>query len=79
MNTETNSHSRRDEIVTAIGVLALILGTATGDAVTMLIIAVVSLAVVSLIYLRNMGIRLFLLAFVAASIAFTVAMGISTL
>jgi len=50
MNARFNLVSWRDELVTAIGAVALLIGTATGNAIAMLAIAMVALAVITIVF-----------------------------
>ena len=79
LSTTLNTRSRRDEIVAAIGSLALLIGTATGNAIAMLTIAVIAFAVISIIYRRKIGPKVLFLVVAAASIGFAVAVAISIL
>ena len=79
MNTASNTSSRRDEIVTAIGVLAFLIGAATGNAIAMLTIAIVAFAVISIIYRRKVGLKVLIAVAAATSIGLSVAMAISNL
>ena len=55
MNTPPATNSRRDNLVTAIGVLVLLLGTATGNAIVMLGLSVVALVVIAVFYRKTIG------------------------
>ncbi len=79
MNSAPSTSSHRDEIVTAIGVLALLIGTATGNAIAMLTIAIVAFAVISIIHRRKIGLKVLIAVTIAASIGCAVAMTISNL
>ena len=79
MNTTSNTRSHRDEIVTTIGMLALLIGTATGNAIAMLTIAIVALSVISIIYRHKISPKVLLSVGAAASIGFGVAVVISSL
>jgi hypothetical protein len=70
MDTSSDTRSRRDEIITAIGVVALLIGTATGNASAMLVIAMVALAVIAVIYRRRLGRKALLTMLLAAWIGF---------
>ena len=79
MNSAPNTSSHRDEIITAISVLALLIGTATGNAIAMLTIAIVAFAVISIIHRRKIGSKVLIAVATAASIGFAIAMTISNL
>lgn len=77
MNTVPAHDSRNDKIVTAVGLLVLLIGTATGNAYAMLAMSLVALVVMS-VFLRNGRTRLVLLTLaVAAAIGAGVAVVIA--
>ena len=80
MNTTSNSNSRTGDVIAVIGATCLLVGTATGNAIAMLVIAIIGLAAVSVISLisRNKIGRMPLIGTViAASIGNVVAMAIA--
>ncbi len=79
MNSPPATESRKDSIVTAIGVLVLLLGTATGNAWVMLAMSVVALAVMAVLYRRGPGRNTIRVILVAAATAFVVAFAVSRL
>jgi hypothetical protein len=60
-------NSRKDGIVTAIGVLVLVIGTATGNAYVMLALAVVALVVLAVFFRKRVG-RTALLAMAVSAV-----------
>lgn len=58
--------SRRDDVLGAIGVIILLIGTATGSASAMLIMSVAALTLLAVFYRRQIGSGSLLVAFVAA-------------
>lgn len=58
--------SRRDDILGAIAVIALLIGTATGSAYVMLGMSVTALILLALAYRQRIGTGAILAAFVAA-------------
>lgn len=58
--------SRRDDVIGAIGVIILLIGTATGNAFAMLVMSVTALILLTVIYRRQIGSGALLVAFVAA-------------
>ena len=58
MNTTPAANSRKNGIVSAIGILVLLLGTATGSAYVMLAMAVVAMLLIGVIY-RQKAKRIF--------------------
>ena len=71
------TNSRKDGIVTAIGVLVLLLGTATGNAYAMLVMAIIALAVIAIFYRQRLSRNVLLVILTAAVTAATVAIGIT--
>jgi hypothetical protein len=67
------TNSRKDGIVTAIGVLVLLLGTATGNAIAMLVMSIVGLAVITIFYRQSFGRIALLVMLVGACTAAAVA------
>ena len=70
----TNTASRKDGIVAALGVVSLLIGTATGNAFVMLVIAVLALIAMAIVFWRRAGIRTLLTLAVAATVSVMVAM-----
>ena len=60
------TNSRRDDILGAIAVILLLIGTATGSAYVMLGISVTALLLLALFYRQRIGTGAILAAFVAA-------------
>ncbi len=54
MNTQTENQSHRDGIVTAIGVLVLLIGTATGSAITLLVMSLIGIIVIPIFYRQQL-------------------------
>jgi hypothetical protein len=79
MSTTPASNSRRDGIAAAIGILVLILGTATGNAYAMLAMALVAFAVIAIFYRHDLGRRELLLMTLAAATSSVVVFAISRL
>lgn len=79
MKTTLHTRSLRDEIVTAIGILVLLIGTATGSAIAMLALALIAFAVLPIIYRRKIGLRVLFAIVAAASLGFAAAVAISSL
>jgi hypothetical protein len=73
------TESRRDSIAAAIGVLVLLIGTATGNAYAMLAMSVVALAVMVVLYRRGLSRNMIRAIIVAAATAIVVAIAISRL
>jgi hypothetical protein len=55
MNAKPATYSRKSGIVTAIGIVVLLLGTATGNAYAMLAMAVVALVMIAALYREELG------------------------
>ena len=78
MNNPTVDHGTRDSIVTAVSVLVILLGAATGNALAMLGMGLVAFAVLSAIYRQDLVAKwvfALLAAVVAAGIAYTLTGG----
>ena len=58
--------SRRDDMLGAIGVIVLLIGTATGNAYAMLGLSVTALSLLTVFHRRQIGRGALLVAFVAA-------------
>ena len=58
--------SRKDDILAAIAVIVLLIGTATGSAYVMLGLSVTMLVLLTLFYRQRVGVGAILTAFVAA-------------
>ena len=61
--------SRRDDLIGAIGVIILLIGTATGNAYAMLGMSVTALTILAVFYRRQIGSGALLVTFVAAATA----------
>jgi len=77
MNAPPVTNSRTDSIAAAIGVLVLLIGTATGNAWAMLAMAVVALAALAVMYRRGIGRNIVRAMILAAATAIVVAIAIS--
>jgi hypothetical protein len=71
--------SRKDSIAAAIGVLVLLIGTATGNAYAMLAMSVVALAVMVILYRRGLSRNMIRAIIVAAAMAIVLAIAVSRL
>lgn len=71
MNTTTNTNVRRDGVITAIGIIVLLIGTATGNALAMSAAALVALAAIAIVFRNKSGSR------ILASIATALVVGIA--
>jgi hypothetical protein len=69
--------SRRDEVLGAIGVIILLIGTATGNAFAMLGISVAALTLLAVFCRRKIGSGSLLVAFVAAVTAALIGIGVA--
>ena len=78
MTTTTSNASRRDRIITAIGILVLLIGTATGNAYAILGLAVLATGLISILYRERLG-RTLVVMGIAAAIAAATAMTIVSL
>ena len=72
MNTEPTTYSRKAGIATAVGIVVLLLGTATGSAYAMLAMAVVALVMITALYREELGHH------AALAMALALAAGIAT-
>jgi hypothetical protein len=79
MNQTPATDSRKDSIIAVIGVLVLLIGTATGNAWAMLAMSVVALVVMAVLYRRGLGRNMIRAIIVAAATAFVVAIAVSRL
>jgi FtsH-binding integral membrane protein len=79
MNTTTQIPSRKNGIVGAIGVLILLIGTATGNAYAMLAMSVVALAVFATFFRPGWSRKLRIAIAVIGVIAFVTAVAIATM
>ena len=77
MNTTPVRNSRHDTIVMAIGLLVLLLGTATGNAYAMLAMSVVALSVLALLFRITLGQTVFVAMTAAAATASVISFLIS--
>lgn len=73
MNAETKNQSRSDAVISAIGVLVLLLGAASGSARVMLALAVIGLVVIPVFCRQRMGRTAWLAMGVSATIAIVTA------
>lgn len=71
------TNSRRDDILGAIAVIVLLIGTATGSAYVMLGMSVTALILLALFYRQRIGTGAILAAFVAAVTAAIVGIVVS--
>ncbi len=69
--------SRRDDLVGAVAVIVLLIGTATGSAYVMLGMSVTALILLAVFYRKHMGTGAILAAFVAAVTAAIIAIVVS--
>ena len=79
MNSTATPGSRHDAIVTAIAVLVLMLGTATGNAYAMFAVASFALVILAVFFRQRAGRQAWLLAGVAAAVAAVMAIAITRL
>lgn len=77
MNPANTADSRKGGLVAAIGVFVLLLGTATGNAHAMLIMAMIALVVISIIYRQQLDRNALVATIVAAAVATAVAIAIA--
>ena len=78
MNTVPAHDSRNDKIVTTVGLLVLLLGTATGDAYAMLVMSVFALFVMAVFLREGRGRAVLLTLAVAAMTGALVAVGVAS-
>ena len=71
MNTTTDTNVRRDGVITAIGIIVLLIATATGNAFAMLAAALVALAAIAIVFRNKSGSR------ILAAIATALVVGIA--
>lgn len=69
MNTKPAINSNKDAIVTAFGVLVLLLGCATGNAIVMLVMSILGFAVIAIIDRQRLRGSSLLVMLVAAATA----------
>ena len=69
--------SRRDDLLGAIAVIALLIGTATGSAYVMLGMSVTALILLAVFYRQHIGNGAILAAFVAAVTAAIISIAVS--
>ena len=77
MNTQSANKLRKNSIVTAIGILVLVIGTATGSAYAMLAMAAVGLTLIAISYRQELGWNELWLMAVAAVTASAIAIFLS--
>jgi hypothetical protein len=73
------TNSRRDDILGAIAVIVLIIGTATGNAYAILGMSVTALILLAVFYRRQIGRGPILLAFVAAVTATVIGIAVAAI
>ena len=74
----TANESRMNGVVEAIGIMVLVLGTATGNAYVMLAMAVAAIVAVAIFGRKSLGWRALFGMAVAAVAAFALAIGITS-
>jgi hypothetical protein len=77
MNAKSSTGSRRDDILSAIGVLILVISTATGNPFVMLAASAVTLAAIAVVYRDKFGRMAWLAGGMALVLAAAVAIAIS--
>ena len=77
MNTTPATNSHATGIVTAVGLMVLLLGTATGNAYAMLLMSIVALVAITIFYRKILGRKLFLVTVFAAAMAAAVVFAIT--
>jgi uncharacterized membrane protein YpjA len=77
MNTTSGANARRDGIAVAIGLLVLLIGTASGSALVMLILSIIGMAAVTFMYRQRITPRLVFVVVTAMCVAFAVAFGMA--
>jgi hypothetical protein len=73
-----STDSRRDDILAAIAVIILLIGTATGSAYAILGMSVTALVLLPLFYRRRIGSSAMLAAFIAAVTATVIGIVVAT-
>ena len=79
MKAKPSSDSRRDEIISAIGVLTLAISAATGNAFVMLATSAVALAAITIVYQGEIGRMAWLVGGAVLVVAFAMAIALSWL
>ena len=79
MNSTPTTRTRQDGIVTAIGVLVLLLGTATGNAYVMLAMSIVAIGLIAVFFRQRLKRSLSFVMIVAAMTAAVVAFAVTKL
>ena len=77
MNTTPTSDSRRNGIIGAIGVLVLLLGTATGNAYAILTMAIVALVAIVIFFRQRLGRNVIFAMTAAAATAIGIAVAMT--
>lgn len=77
MNTTDRQRARKEGIVAVIALVVLLIGTATGSAVAMFILAVLGMAIVAVIYARTFNLKTALVIATSMLIAFAIAVGVA--
>ncbi len=77
MNPTADSPSRKDSIVAIVGLLVLLLGVATGNAIAMLVMSVVGLVGIAILDCQRLGRTTWLAITVSAIIAAVTVIAIS--
>jgi hypothetical protein len=77
--TPPSSNALSDTVLIAIALIVLLIGTATGNALALLAMALVALVVIALGWRRKLGRPVLLVGAIAFAVAFAVAMAVSAL
>lgn len=77
MNTTPAKNSRKDGIVTTIALLVVVIGTATGNAIAMFVMALLALIVIAIFDRQKLGRHFWPLMSVVAAIAFALSFALS--
>ena len=78
MTTLPNHASRNGGIIAAVGVAVLLIGTATGNAITMLVLSIAGLAAICIIERKRLHKSHFLVICLSASVACILAYAMTT-
>jgi hypothetical protein len=79
MNTQSHNHSRKDGILSVVGLVVFLLGMATGNALIMLVVCVVGLVVMLLVDHQRWGRTTWQIMIIGTAIATVAAIAITTL
>jgi len=79
MNLQTDNHSRKDGILSVVGLLVFLLGMATGNALVMLVICTVGLVVMLMFDRQRWGRTTWQIMVVGAAIAAVTAIAVTIL